>query len=108
MADQQADTVIICSSELIANVMQEYFNKKMFKIAVEIVDLQTTESGYAFSLLFKENQKQAIVAEIHQDSTVSFPLVEIATGEWKVMDTTTKVKRDNKGRFEKRETVNEC
>lgn len=101
MADQQADTVIICSSELIANVMQEYFNKKMFKIAVEIVDLQTTESGYAFSLLFKKKEIiQEQTATVDQD----WPRITKADDKARLLE----IRRDSKGRFEKRETVNEC
>lgn len=53
MSEAQADTIVILSSELIAKITQEYFNKTMFKQKVEIVDLKPHgESGYAFSVAF--------------------------------------------------------
>ena len=48
----EADTVIILSSELIAEVMESYFNKDMFKKRVKVVDLKSTETGYMFSVAF--------------------------------------------------------
>ena len=101
---KDADTVIICSSELIASVMQEYFNKKMFKIAVEIVDLQSTESGYAFSLLFKEKeQKEIEVTKNGQESDrYEIPLQTAIHQKWPVVNVIPEeVKRDNKGKFAK-------
>lgn len=97
---KDADTVIICSSELIASVMQEYFNKKMFKIAVEIVDLQSTESGYAFSLLFKSKEETSKLKEIdystlyEQTPHIAFPRISSATID-------IPKSRDNKGKFAK-------
>lgn len=52
MSESEADAVVILSSELIADVMQVYFNKVMFKKPVSIVDLKPTETGYMFSLAF--------------------------------------------------------
>lgn len=52
MTEQGADTVVILSSELIAKITEEYFNKTMFKQKVEIVDLKPTETGYMFSVAF--------------------------------------------------------
>lgn len=53
MSEAQADTIVILSSELIARITQEYFNKTMFKQKVEIVDLKPHgENGYAFSVSF--------------------------------------------------------
>lgn len=54
MSEIAADTVVILSSELIAKITQEYFNKTMFKQRVEIVDLKPTEDGYMFSVAFVE------------------------------------------------------
>lgn len=62
MAQADADTIIILSSELIASVMQEYFNKSMFKQKVEIVDLKPTETGYMFSIAFTPKVKPLIEA----------------------------------------------
>jgi hypothetical protein len=52
MSETNADTVIILSSELIAAITEEYFNKTMFKQEVRIVDLKPTETGYLFSIIF--------------------------------------------------------
>ena len=52
MSETNADTVIILSSELIAAITEEYFNKTMFKQEVRIVDLKPTENGYLFSISF--------------------------------------------------------
>ena len=87
-----ADIVIICSSELIANVMQEHFNKKMFKKDIEIVDLKPTEDGYAFSLAFIPDfsKAQDIMTTIKQE-----------LAETKNVKEYKNEKRDNKGRFTK-------
>ena len=50
MERQAADTVIILSSNVIATVMEAYFNAELFRHPVAIVDLQPTETGYMFSL----------------------------------------------------------
>jgi hypothetical protein len=67
---QQGDTVIMLSSELIAEVMEQYFNKAMFKKRVKITDLKPTEQGYAFSLAFvdKEADKQfnEVVKQVYE------------------------------------------
>lgn len=59
-SEESGDTVIILSSELIAEVMEAYFNKVMFKKAVRVVDLKTTEAGYMFSLLFTPVMTQRV------------------------------------------------
>ena len=61
MSEQDADTVIILSSELIAEVMEVHFNKVMFKKKVKIVDLKPTETGYMFSLAFVTDTLQSTV-----------------------------------------------
>jgi len=49
---QDGDFLTVLSSELIAEVMEEYFNRKMYRQKVKVVDLQPQGSGYAFSLAF--------------------------------------------------------
>lgn len=49
---KQADIVIILSSELIAGVIEAYFNQQLLKVPVSIVDLKPTPDGYAFSIAF--------------------------------------------------------
>ena len=88
MNSQDADTVIMLSSELIAEVMESYFNKQMFKKQVKIVDLKPTETGYAFSLAFSQRK---VVIDL--DPGV---LQHAQNGQAQLSDT-----RDNKGRFVK-------
>lgn len=52
MAENDADVVIMLSSEKIAEVMEGYFNRVMLKQKVKVVDLQPTASGYAFSVAY--------------------------------------------------------
>ena len=89
MSQGDADTVIMLSSELIAEVMESYLNKQMFKRKVTVVDLRPTETGYAFSLAFVSsasgtaNNKQPVIATATVQNGTA-PLVDV---------------RDNKGRF---------
>jgi len=62
MAELEADTVVILSSELISKIVGEYFNRKMFKESVEIVDLKPTETGYMFSVAFIPVKKGIVKA----------------------------------------------
>lgn len=66
-----ADFITIVSSEMIANVMEYYFNDVMYKKKVSIVDLKPTDSGYMFSLAFVQpaesiphDNKQLIKASV--------------------------------------------
>ena len=61
---QEADFITIVSSEMIADVMQDYFNRHMYKKKVAIVDLKPTESGYMFSLSFTAPTQQQSVAKV--------------------------------------------
>ena len=67
MNNQDADTVIMLSSELIAEVMESYFNKVMFKQKVKIVDLKPTETGYAFSLAFVQQKLTVEPASVQKN-----------------------------------------
>ena len=63
--ETQGDGVFIASSGLISKVMQKYFRDIMFKMDVEVVDLQPTPDGYAFNLSFAdEDVKVAIKSTI--------------------------------------------
>lgn len=82
MADLEADTIIILSSELIAEVMEKYFNEEMFKKQVKVVDLKSTETGYMFSIAFNDRQAPVSITEYKQiDHAVN--------------------NRDNKGKYRK-------
>lgn len=48
--DEQADTVVILSSELIEEIIEQYFNRTMFKGKVKVVESKPTEAGYMFSV----------------------------------------------------------
>lgn len=53
----EGDIAVVLSSELIAKITQEYFNKVMFKQKVEIVDLKPASDGYMFSVAFVKEVK---------------------------------------------------
>lgn len=113
-----ADTVIMLSAELIEQVMQEYFNKKMFKQQVCITESKATEAGYAFTLAFvtadkQQQQKESLEASRNADT--------VQRASWQVTDEYIKnngrtyagkvgkfeqgdinLTRDSKGRFVKR------
>jgi len=65
---EAADTVVILSSELIAKIAEQYFNKYMFKQQVAIVDLKPTETGYMFSIAFVDSKKKETVTYDIYDS----------------------------------------
>lgn len=90
MSDE-ADIVTIVSSDLIATVMEDYFNKKMYKLPVHIVELKPTEAGYSFFLQFvqKQNEKEPII-----DLTATTKLLQNGQGS-----------RDSKGKFVKKGTM---
>lgn len=94
MSEAQADTIVILSSELIAKITQEYFNKTMFKQKVEIVDLKPHgESGYAFSIAFitKSTAEDKLLATYRAHESQQFTDVLVKNGD----------NRDQKGRFVK-------
>jgi hypothetical protein len=54
--EPKADFFTIISSDMIAEVMERYFNVEMFKKTVKIVDLQATDSGYMFGLTYSRGE----------------------------------------------------
>ena len=91
MSEAQADTIVILSSELIARITQEYFNKTMFKQKVEIVDLKPHgESGYAFSVAFVP-ATQHVQTQLIRDTEKQVQMITSNNGD----------NRDQKGRFVK-------
>lgn len=85
-SESQVDIITILSSDLIAQIAENYFNKVMFKQGVEVVDLKPSgDSGYAFSLAFKPNKQKAVQKP---------ELVTSADGVYSVA-------RDSKGKFAK-------
>jgi hypothetical protein len=67
------DFLTVLSSELIAEVMEDYFNKKMYRQKVKVVDLQPQGSGYAFSLAFvKDDPKLLYTTPVAADNNGSF------------------------------------
>ena len=62
---EQADFTVVLSSDLISQVMEQYFNTDMFKMAVRVVDLQAKGDAYAFNLAFvtPHNSEKVKVAE---------------------------------------------
>ncbi len=64
---EEGDSVIILSSELIASVMESYFNTSMFKLPVSVVDLSPSSEGYAFTLAFNKHTpiEQCVTETVH-------------------------------------------
>lgn len=79
-----ADFVTILSSELIAEVVEAYFNSEMYKVPVKVVDLKPTSDGYAFSLAF---DKARGVVERQKETVTELKVVESGS------------KRSKNGRF---------
>lgn len=48
----QADFINVLSSEMISNIVEDYFNRELYKVPVKVVDTKPTESGYAFGICF--------------------------------------------------------
>lgn len=65
------DSVIILSSDLIATVMEQYFNDHLFRKPVQVIDLSPTANGYAFTLSFGESKHVPTVTPNSKKSPVS-------------------------------------
>ena len=88
---EEADFITIVSSEMIADVMQDYFNKHMYKKKVVIVDLKPTETGYMFSLSFAVDKPPITTVQVEE----SRGFVNIYTQQTQNNGTV----RDSKGKF---------
>jgi len=70
MSEMDADFSATLSSELIAEIVQEYFNEEMFKRPVRIVDqapIQGDSGGYIFMLAFvKDVELHPIELEVER------------------------------------------
>ncbi len=111
MSEEPADFVTILSSDMIAEIVEAYFNRAMYKKKVKVVDLQPQGSGYAFSLAFVQ-MKQADTKILKPNGQPNITIesdmikddiygIDYSDGKGYLPD-----KRDNKGRFTKHETVN--
>lgn len=54
---ESGDFVMIFPSEVIARVMESYFNDKMLKFPVTVVDVSAKDENFVFSLGYKEIEK---------------------------------------------------
>ena len=86
MEEAGADFAVQLSSELISEIVQEYFDKKLFKRKVEILDLKPTQDGYAFVIKFTKAIPKPSSAQ-NLSVTISQP--------------TNSTYRNNKGQFTK-------
>src|SRR5262245_54130514 len=84
-----ADFITILSSDMIATIVEEYFNKKVYRQKVKVVDTKSTEAGYMFSLTFVPVQSK-IVWDVPSHELVRMAQQEPMSNG-----------RDNKGRFVK-------
>jgi hypothetical protein len=94
MSETDADFVTILSSELIATIVEQYFNDVMYKVAVKVVDLKPTSDGYAFSLAFVTIEQQLTVQKVKNG--VAIAAIEDFYENGIALDWQ---KRDEKGRF---------
>jgi hypothetical protein len=109
---QDADFLTVLSSELIAAVMEEYFNRKMYRQKVKVVDLQPQGSGYAFSLAFVKDDPKLLhitPADVRHYDTAPLPKdMEEWNGQFvtavdKLLSATNG--RDAKGKFTRKAKV---
>lgn len=67
----KADVVTVLSSDLVASVMEQYFNEVMYNTAamgqVGVVDLAASADGFMFSLVFTKVSKAALAAVPHKE-----------------------------------------
>ncbi len=89
MSEGEGDISVMLSSELISKIVQEYFNKVMFKQKVRIVDLRPASDGYMFVVEFTSEKKDDL------NITPKTDFVE------NVVTNSTVAVRDNKGQFAK-------
>lgn len=106
MSEVEIDFITILSSELIAEIVEEYFNKKMYKRRVKVVDVTAKgDEQYQFALAFDKSERDEVVSVkgelgvVHQNGSVSLDITKLSEEE-------VKVERNNKGRFVKREKSN--
>jgi hypothetical protein len=104
------DFLTVLSSELIAEVMEDYFNKKMYRQKVKVVDLQPQGSGYAFSLAFVKDTVHTYRLEIDSNNNGAFvpthtyeALTQSSNVDYTVPTIATK--RDPKGKFTRKDKV---
>lgn len=88
MLDKEADFVTILSSDMIAQIVEEYFNKKVYKQPVKVIEAKATEAGYMFSLAF--------VQKSVNNNTPPLP-----EGQYKSVSDTLPLNRNSKGQFVK-------
>src|SRR6267378_4127608 len=106
MSEEPADFVTVLSSDMIATIVEAYFNKAMYKKQVKVVDLQPQGTGYAFSLAFvqvnnimSKSIREDLQLPVDTDFIKQFEYG--SDGKRLVLG-----KRDSKGRFAKHETNN--
>ena len=95
----EGDIAVVLSSELIAKITQEYFNKVMFKQKVEIVDLKPASDGYMFSVAFAKEKEKVV------ESTQVYDVYGSMPGKTPVLMQKGVVVRGSNGKFTKKEKV---
>ena len=96
----KADVVTVLSSELVASVMEKYFNETMFNTqamgSVKVLDLSSSGDGVMFGLSF--------VTEVTGTSGLDM-YVDLATSHTEAMKVirpkSLKLPRDRKGKYAK-------
>jgi len=112
--NEEADIVTIVSSDLIATVMEEFFNRKMYKLPVKIVELKPTEAGYSFFLQFvvKEKAVKPMFPDLPEETKLVVDEMLLIENGGKPITWTAEIDkdfrngiRDSKGRFVKAKGV---
>ncbi len=71
-SDDAGDFAVVLSSELIAKIAQEHFDKVMFRQKVKIVDLKPANDGYMFSLVYMKAVEPVIAVTPLQSTPEEF------------------------------------
>lgn len=104
----EADLITVLSSALVAEVMENYFNKELHRTTkkIKVVDLQPQGSGYAFSLAFVKDAVHTEKGSVGWDYTgATVQIVPAALETATSVDytvPTTPNGRDAKGKFTKK------
>lgn len=99
----ECDFSMVLSQDMIAQVVEDYLNKKELKQPVEVVDLQNTDAGYIFFL-----KRKPKVAKV--DNVLGFDMpnkgdYNIYVGGSSTVPP-THIGRSKNGRFTKKEVSN--
>lgn len=62
---ESGDFVMIFPSEVIAQVMERYFNQEMLKFPVKVVDVKSSGDDFVFSLGYQKVQEKLVENQLN-------------------------------------------